>query len=153
MRNVNQILENKSAAVVTVAKDAPVLDVIRLMAEHHIGSVLIVEAGRLVGIATERDYARKVILQGRSSSDTPVAQIMSSPVVSVSPETTAQTCMQIMTDRRIQHRQHQLTERAGLVDHADARALQRLEVAQHLHHLVVVARHRREEVRMVLHAQ
>ena len=103
MRNVNQILENKSAAVVTVAKDAPVLDVIRLMAEHHIGSVLIVEAGRLVGIATERDYARKVILQGRSSSDTPVAQIMSSPVVSVSPETTAQTCMQIMTDRRIRH--------------------------------------------------
>ena len=103
MRNVNQILENKSAAVVSVAKDAPVLDVIRLMAEHHIGSVLIVEAGRLVGIATERDYARKVILQGRSSSDTPVAQIMSSPVVSVTPETTAQTCMQIMTDRRIRH--------------------------------------------------
>ena len=103
MRNVNQILENKSAAVVTVEKDAPVLDVIRLMAEHHIGSVLIVEAGRLVGIATERDYARKVILQGRSSSDTPVAQIMSSPVVSVSPNDSAQTCMQIMTDRRIRH--------------------------------------------------
>ena len=103
MRNVNQILENKSAAVVTVAKDAPVLDVIRLMAEHHIGSVLVVESGHLLGIATERDYARKVILQGRSSSDTPVAQIMSSPVVSVSPETTAQTCMQIMTDRRIRH--------------------------------------------------
>ena len=103
MRNVNQILENKSAAVVTVAKDAPVLDVIRLMAEHHIGSVLIVEAGRLVGIATERDYARKVILQGRSSSDTPVAQIMSSPVVSVAPNDSAQTCMQIMTDRRIRH--------------------------------------------------
>ena len=103
MRNVNQILENKSAAVVSVAKDAPVLDVIRLMAEHHIGSVLIVEAGRLVGIATERDYARKVILQGRSSSDTPVAQIMSSPVVSVSPNDSAQTCMQIMTDRRIRH--------------------------------------------------
>ena len=103
MRNVNQILENKPADVVTVAKDAPVLEVIRLMAEHHIGSVLVVESGRLVGIATERDYARKVILQGRSSSDTPVAQIMSSPVVSVSPETTAQTCMQIMTDRRIRH--------------------------------------------------
>ena len=103
MRNVNQILENKPADVVTVAKDAPVLEVIRLMAEHHIGSVLVVESGHLLGIATERDYARKVILQGRSSSDTPVAQIMSSPVVSVSPETTAQTCMQIMTDRRIRH--------------------------------------------------
>ena len=103
MRNVNRILENKPADVVTVARDAPVLEVIRLMAEHHIGSVLIVEAGRLVGIATERDYARKVILQGRSSSDTPVAQIMSSPVVSVSPNDSAQTCMQIMTDRRIRH--------------------------------------------------
>ena len=103
MRNVNQILENKPADVVTVAKDAPVLEVIRLMAEHHIGSVLVVESGHLLGIATERDYARKVILQGRSSSDTPVAQIMSSPVVSVTPETTAQTCMQIMTDRRIRH--------------------------------------------------
>ena len=103
MRNVNRILENKPADVVTVARDAPVLEVIRLMAEHHIGSVLVVESGHLLGIATERDYARKVILQGRSSSDTPVAQIMSSPVVSVSPETTAQTCMQIMTDRRIRH--------------------------------------------------
>ena len=103
MRNVNRILENKPADVVTVARDAPVLEVIRLMAEHHIGSVLIVEAGRLVGIATERDYARKVILQGRSSSDTPVAQIMSSPVVSVAPNDSAQTCMQIMTDRRIRH--------------------------------------------------
>ena len=103
MRNVNQILENKPADVVTVAKDAPVLEVIRLMAEHHIGSVLVVESGHLLGIATERDYARKVILQGRSSSDTPVAQIMSSPVVSVSPNDSAQTCMQIMTDRRIRH--------------------------------------------------
>ena len=103
MRNVNRILENKPADVVTVARDAPVLEVIRLMAEHHIGSVLVVESGHLLGIATERDYARKVILQGRSSSDTPVAQIMSSPVVSVTPETTAQTCMQIMTDRRIRH--------------------------------------------------
>ena len=103
MRNVNQILENKPADVVTVAKDAPVLEVIRLMAEHHIGSVLVVESGHLLGIATERDYARKVILQGRSSSDTPVAQIMSSPVVTVSPNDSAQTCMQIMTDRRIRH--------------------------------------------------
>jgi CBS domain-containing protein len=103
MRNVNQILEGKSARVVSVTQDAPVLDVIRLMAEHHIGSVLVMQDGRVVGIATERDYARKVILQGRSSSDTPVAQIMSSPVVSVGPHDTAQTCMQVMTDRKIRH--------------------------------------------------
>ena len=103
MRNVNQILERKSAHVVAVSRDAPVLDVIRLMAEHHIGSVVIVEGGRLLGIATERDYARKVILQGRSSSDTPVNQIMSSPVTCVTPDHTVQDCMEIMTDRHVRH--------------------------------------------------
>jgi CBS domain-containing protein len=103
MRNVNQILQGKPAPVVTVTRDAPVLEVIRLMAEHHIGSVLVVDGGRVIGIATERDYARKVILQGRSSSDTPVAQIMSSPVVTISPRDTIQTCMEIMTDRKIRH--------------------------------------------------
>jgi CBS domain-containing protein len=103
MRNVNQILEGKQARVVSVAQDAPVLEVIRLMAEQHIGSVLVVQDGHLVGIATERDYARKVILQGRSSAETPVAQIMSCPVVSVTPQDTAETCMQVMTDRKIRH--------------------------------------------------
>ena len=103
MRNVNQILEAKGARVVAVPKEAPVLEVIRLMAEHHIGSVLVVQGDELLGIATERDYARKVILQGRSSVDTPVAQIMSSPVVTVGPTDTVQTCMGLMTDRKIRH--------------------------------------------------
>ncbi len=103
MRNVNQILEGKPVSVVSVGRDAPVLEAIRLMAENHIGSVLVMQGPELIGIATERDYARKVILQGRSSSDTPVAQIMSSPVVAVSPTDTAQTCMQIMTTRKIRH--------------------------------------------------
>ena len=103
MRNVNHILETKSSAVVTVSEATPVLEVIRLMAEHHIGSVLVMQGEQLLGIATERDYARKVILQGRSSSDTPVAQVMSSPVVTVSPTDTVQTCMAMMTDRKIRH--------------------------------------------------
>ena len=103
MRNVNQILEAKGARVVAVPKEAPVLEVIRLMAEHHIGSVLVVQGDELLGIATERDYARKVILQGRSSVDTPVAQIMSTPVVTVGPTDTVQTCMGVMTDRKIRH--------------------------------------------------
>ncbi|MCX7033365.1 MAG: CBS domain-containing protein [Arenimonas sp.] len=103
MRNVNQILEAKGGRIVAVPKEAPVLEVIRLMAEHHIGSVLVVQGGELLGIATERDYARKVILQGRSSADTPVAQIMSSPVVTVGPTDTVQTCMGVMTDRKIRH--------------------------------------------------
>lgn len=103
MRNVNQILELKGSGVVAVPREAPVLEVIRLMAENHIGSVLVMQGDELVGIATERDYARKVILQGRSSADTPVGSIMSSPVVSVLPTDTAQTCMQIMTARKIRH--------------------------------------------------
>jgi CBS domain-containing protein len=103
MRNVNQILGGKSGHLVTVPKEAPVLEVIRLMAENHIGSVLVVQGEELIGIATERDYARKVILQGRSSAETPVGQIMSSPVVTVSPVDTAQTCMTLMTQRRIRH--------------------------------------------------
>ena len=103
MRNVNQILEGKAGHIVAVPQEAPVLEVIRLMAEHHIGSVLVMQGHELVGIATERDYARKVILQGRSSAETPVAQIMSSPVVTVLPTDTAQTCMQLMTSRKIRH--------------------------------------------------
>lgn len=103
MRNVSHILEGKSHSVVTVPREAPVLEVIRLMAEHHIGSVLVMQGDELVGIASERDYARKVILQGRSSADTPVAQIMSSPVVTVGPTDTVQTCMGVMTDRKIRH--------------------------------------------------
>ena len=103
MRNVNQILAGKAERLVTVPKEAPVLEVIRLMAENHIGSVLVMQGEELIGIATERDYARKVILQGRSSAETPVAQVMSSPVVTVTPTDTAQTCMAMMTQRRIRH--------------------------------------------------
>ena len=103
MRNVRQILEAKPSRLVTVPKEAPVLEVVRLMAEHHIGSVLVMQGEELVGIATERDYARKVILQGRSSADTPVSQIMSHPVVTVSPADTAHACMALMTQRRIRH--------------------------------------------------
>jgi CBS domain-containing protein len=103
MRNVNQILDEKGGRVYSVPREAPVLEVIRLMAEQHIGSVLVMQGHDIVGIATERDYARKVILQGRSSADTPVGQIMSSPVVTVLPTDTAQTCMEVMTARKIRH--------------------------------------------------
>jgi CBS domain-containing protein len=103
MRKVSHILQGKEARVVTVAQETPVLEVIRLMAENHIGSVLVMRAGELIGIATERDYARKVILQGRNSSDTPVQQIMSSPVQCVTPDHTVKECMQLMTDRRVRH--------------------------------------------------
>ena len=103
MRKVSQILQGKDARVVSVGRDTPVLEMIRLMADEHTGSVLVMQGGELIGIATERDYARKVILQGRSSADTPVHQIMSSPVACVTPNHTVQDCMEIMTDRHVRH--------------------------------------------------
>ena len=104
MTTVAALLQDKSgAAVQTLAPDASVLDAIRLMAEHHIGSVLVLEAGRLAGIVTERDYARKVILKGRSSADTPLSDVMSSPVLSVAAADSLEHCMQLMTERKIRH--------------------------------------------------
>jgi CBS domain-containing protein len=103
MRNVSQILQRKGSRVVSVAGDAPVLEAIRLMAEHHIGAVLVMRGDELVGIASERDYARKVILQGKSSADTPVAEIMSSPVTCVGPRESVSRCMAVMTERHIRH--------------------------------------------------
>lgn len=107
MRTVRQLLEAKSAdrgpAVHAIRPEAPVLDAIRLMAERHIGAVLVMEGPRLAGILSERDYARKVVLQGRSSSNTPVADIMTAQVVTTAPDDTADHCMQVMTERRIRH--------------------------------------------------
>jgi CBS domain-containing protein len=103
MRKVSQILQGKDSRVCTVAQDTPVLEMIRLMAEQHIGSVLVMKGNDLLGIATERDYARKVILQGRSSADTPVSVIMSSPVACVTPDHSINDCMELMTDRHIRH--------------------------------------------------
>ena len=103
MRNVSQIIDRKGGQVVSVARQAPVLEAIRVMAEHHIGAVLVMEGDQLLGIVSERDYARKVILQGRSSHDTPVAVIMSSPVVCVGPHDSIAECMSIMTEKHIRH--------------------------------------------------
>ena len=103
MRNVSHILERKGSRVVSLAREQPVLEAVRLMAEHHTGAVLVMQGDNLVGIASERDYARKVVLQGRSSSDTPVSAIMSAPVVCVTPADSVSDCMSIMTERHIRH--------------------------------------------------
>ena len=79
------------------------LEAIRVMADKHIGALLVVRDGELVGIVSERDYARKVILQGYSSAEIPVSQIMSSPVTTVSPDDTVHRCMEIITEKRIRH--------------------------------------------------
>lgn len=103
MTTVRQQLEHKARAIFTIEPEAPVLEAIRAMAAHHVGALLVMQGETLRGIVSERDYARKVILLGRSSADTPVRDIMTSPVITVSPDTTVQTCMQLMTDRRVRH--------------------------------------------------
>ena len=103
MRTVRQLLETKSAEVFSIAPEAPVIDAVRLMAERRIGALLVMEGTRLAGILSERDYARKVVLQGRSSADTPVSAIMTAEVLTVAPDTSVPACMRKMTERRIRH--------------------------------------------------
>jgi CBS domain-containing protein len=103
MASVKQLLERKGTALFSVGPEDPVLEAIRLMADKHIGALLVMKGDELVGIVSERDYARKVILLGRSSSATPVWQIMSSPVHTVSREHSVDDCMRIMTEQRIRH--------------------------------------------------
>lgn len=103
MRTVRQLLESKPVEIHAIPPDAPVIEAIRLMAEHHVGALLVMDGTRLAGILSERDYARKVVLQGRSSRDTPVRDIMTVRVITVGPADSAEHCMQIVTDHRIRH--------------------------------------------------
>ena len=103
MTRVDTLLSRKGHELFSIAPDEPVLEAIRMMADHGIGAVLVLKDDELVGIVSERDYARKVVLMGRSSHETPVWQIMSSPVVTVKQTDSLDTCMRVMTDRRIRH--------------------------------------------------
>lgn len=103
MTTVRQLLDSKSPDVHAVAPGAAVIDAIRLMAEQGIGAVLVMEGPRLVGIVSERDYARKIVLHERSSRDTPVADIMTAQVVTVAPSEQVPHCLQLVTDFRIRH--------------------------------------------------
>jgi CBS domain-containing protein len=103
MFSVQQLLDQKPKGIYSVAPDEPVLAAIRKMAEHHVGALLVMSADKLVGIVSERDYARKVVLLGRSSTETRVEAIMTSKVVTVTPKQDAHDCMRLMTDMRIRH--------------------------------------------------
>jgi CBS domain-containing protein len=100
---VRQILYSKGADVWGVTPEMLVIDALRLMAEKNVGAVLVLRGEDLVGIFSERDYARKVVLSGKSSKDTPVAEVMSSRVVYVRPDQTTEECMALMTDKHIRH--------------------------------------------------
>jgi CBS domain-containing protein len=103
MKLVNHLLEAKGNEVFSIVPQATVFEAIRLMADKAIGSLLVMESGELRGIITERDYARKVILKGRSSENTIVAEIMTQDVLTTTRSETVTNCMQVMTTRRLRH--------------------------------------------------
>lgn len=102
LKTIGELL-GPTKPVVSVERNARMLEALRLMAEYDIGAVLVMEGGRLVGIVTERDYARKGIITGRAAKDTPVADVMTFPVVYVTPERTIPQCMAVMAERNIRH--------------------------------------------------
>jgi len=103
MITVRQLLQEKGREIHRVGPETTVFEALALMAGANIGCVLVFEGERMVGIMSERDYARKVILQGKSSRDTPVGEIMTERVFCVRPEQTVEECLALMTDRRIRH--------------------------------------------------
>jgi CBS domain-containing protein len=103
MLRVKHLLANKGHDIWSIDAEEPVLAAIQIMADHHVGALPVLRDGRLAGIVSERDYARKVILLGRSSAETAVWQIMSAPVVTVDAEDPVRRCMELMTERRVRH--------------------------------------------------
>jgi len=103
MKTVKQVLDSKGRDAWSIDADASVFEAISLMAQRQIGALLVMDKGKLVGIVTERDYARKVILEGRSSKQTPVRKIMETNVLCVSPEQTVEESMALMTEKRVRH--------------------------------------------------
>ena len=103
MKTVAQLLRAKGHDVLSISPEAFVFEALKVMAEKNVGALLVVEGERLVGVFSERDYARKVILKGKASKEIPVREIMTSHVLYVRPEQTIEECMALMTDKRVRH--------------------------------------------------
>lgn len=103
MRKVNDILRRKGSKVTTVSSDTTVIDALRMMSEQNIGSLVVMDSDSFLGIITERDYSRKVILMGRHSSDTPVGEIMTKDFPPVKQTDSVEACMQLMSERHIRY--------------------------------------------------
>jgi CBS domain-containing protein len=103
MNQVSEILDEKGGDLLQIEADASVLEAVKRMVEANVGSLLVTEGGAITGIVTERDYLRRVTLEGRTDKETSVREIMSSPLIVVTPQTTIDECMAVMTDRRFRH--------------------------------------------------
>ena len=103
MSTIQEVLDRKGGSVITVSNDTPVLEAIGTMSKANIGAVVVEQGGKAAGIFTERDYLRKIALEGRSSSDTPVAEVMSSPLITVGPAESTREAMETMTECRCRH--------------------------------------------------
>jgi CBS domain-containing protein len=103
MKTVRELVEGKEQRLLSVAPDDTVYAALKKMAQHDIGALVVVSGDKLVGVFSERDYARKVILEGKSSRDTQISEIMTRQVICVSPERTADQCMAVMTQKRVRH--------------------------------------------------
>ena len=103
MERVADLLKGKESRLLTIASDSSVYDAVKQMVEANVGSLLVTVDGRIEGIVTERDYLRRVTLEGRTDQDTSVSEIMTAPLIVVQPETSVDECMAVMTDRRIRH--------------------------------------------------
>ncbi|MGA2779169.1 MAG: CBS domain-containing protein [Steroidobacteraceae bacterium] len=103
MQTVHQLLNSKSVELFHVGPKDSVLRAIEVMATKHVGALMVLDKGALVGVISERDYARKVVLMNRASHDTPVEDIMSAPAITVSPDDSVRHCMELMTNKRIRH--------------------------------------------------
>ena len=103
MKNVKQILEGKTHQVLSVAPEATVFEALQHLAEKNVGALVVLDGEKLVGIFSERDYARKVVLLGKSSRDTPVRDIMTTRVLCARPEQTVEQCMALMTAKHVRH--------------------------------------------------
>jgi CBS domain-containing protein len=103
MTQVAEILAEKGRGLLKIEADASILEAVEQMVEANVGSLLVTESGEVTGIVTERDYLRRVVVEGRTDRETPVREIMSSPLIVVTPQTSVDECMALMTNRRIRH--------------------------------------------------
>lgn len=136
MNKVKQILSRKKITPVTIKPEAKVIEALAIMAEKNIGSMIVMNNDRYEGIITERDYSRKIVLQGKSSTETTVAEIMSTDLPHINPEMTVDQCMEIMSDKNIRYLPVFDGEKLiGIVSMSDVVKETIIEQAETIHHL------------------